>query len=50
MYLDAIQLLAATGSLPARYRPHRLSGNMYGIWECHIQPDWLATAGTQESD
>ena len=43
LIFDAIQLLAATGSLPARYRPHRLSGNMDGIWECHIQPDWLMT-------
>ena len=43
LIFDAIQLLAATGSLPARYRPHKLSGNMDGIWECHIQPDWLMT-------
>lgn len=40
---DAMDLLEATGSLPAKYRPHKLSGNMDGIWECHIQPDWLMT-------
>ena len=40
---DAMDLLEATGSLPAQYRPHKLSGNMDGIWECHIQPDWLMT-------
>lgn len=40
---DAVKLLAATGTLPAQYRPHRLSGNMQGQWECHIQPDWLMT-------
>ena len=38
---DAVALLAATGTLPAQYRPHRLSGNRQGQWECHIQPDWL---------
>lgn len=34
-------ILGEQGSLPAKYRPHLLSGNMAGIWECHIQPDWL---------
>ena len=38
---DAMDLLEANGSLPPKYRPHKLSGNMHGIWECHIQPDWL---------
>ena len=40
---DAMDLLEATGSLPQHYRPHKLSGNMNGIWECHIEPDWLMT-------
>lgn len=40
---EAIKLLAKTGTLPAKYRPHKLSGNMDGQWECHIQPDWLMT-------
>jgi len=40
---DAMDLLEANGSLPPQYRPHKLSGNMQGIWECHIQPDWLMT-------
>ncbi|MBR4129636.1 MAG: type II toxin-antitoxin system YafQ family toxin [Bacteroidaceae bacterium] len=43
LILEAIQLLAATGTLPAQYRPHKLSGNLQGQWECHIQPDWLMT-------
>ena len=38
---DAMDLLEANGSLPPKYRPHKLSGNLHGIWECHIQPDWL---------
>ena len=40
---DAMDLLADTGTLPAQYRPHKLSGNLQGQWECHIQPDWLMT-------
>ena len=40
---DAMDLLAASGSLPQQYRPHKLSGYFQGIWECHIQSDWLMT-------
>ena len=40
---DAMDMLAATGTLPFKYRPHKLSGDKQGIWECHIQPDWLMT-------
>ena len=38
---EVITLLAETGSLPATYRPHKLSGDYAGCWECHIKPDWL---------
>jgi mRNA interferase YafQ len=34
-------LLEEKGSLPAKYKPHKLTGNYKGFWECHIQPDWL---------
>ena len=37
----AIRLLEAEGSLPASYRPHKLSGNYEGCWECHLKGDWL---------
>lgn len=40
---DAVNLLASTGTLPTKYRPHKLSGNKCGQWECHIEPDWLMT-------
>ena len=43
LILDAIALLKTTGTLPMSYRPHKLSGNRDGQWECHIQPDWLMT-------
>ena len=22
-------------------KPHKLSGDYVGCWECHIKPDWL---------
>jgi mRNA interferase YafQ len=36
-----LELLIADQPLPARCRPHRLSGEYMGFWECHIEPDWL---------
>lgn len=27
--------------LPNKYRLHKLSSNYSGLWECHIEPDWL---------
>ena len=39
--LDAVEILKEKGSLPPEYRPHKLSGKYAGLWECHIQPDWL---------
>lgn len=38
---EAIALLERDGKLPAQYKPHKLTGNYVGIWECHIKPDWL---------
>ena len=38
---EVITLLAQTGTLPAQYKAHKLSGNRVGEWECHIKPDWL---------
>ena len=36
-----IVLLMETGVLPVKYKPHKLTGNHKGQWECHIEPDWL---------
>ena len=36
-----MSLLERDGSLPANYRPHKLTGDRHGQWECHIEPDWL---------
>ncbi len=39
--IAAVELLAEIGTLPSAYRPHALSGEWKGVWECHIEPDWL---------
>lgn len=36
-----VGILLADAELPARCRPHKLTGNWAGYWECHIAPDWL---------
>lgn len=38
---EVIDILQETGILPERYHPHKLSGNLAGLWECHIKSDWL---------
>jgi mRNA interferase YafQ len=39
--IAAVELLAEHGTLPSAYRPHKLSGAWSGVWERHIEPDWL---------
>ncbi|MDE2836564.1 MAG: type II toxin-antitoxin system YafQ family toxin [Chloroflexota bacterium] len=36
-----VEQLLSGQPLEARNRPRRLSGEMDGFWECHIEPDWL---------
>ena len=39
---EVIKLLAENGSLPSKYKPHKLSGFKNNrTWECHIEPNWL---------
>jgi mRNA interferase YafQ len=38
---NVVEILEKDGKLPAKYKPHVLKGNYKGLWECHIQPDWL---------
>jgi len=33
--------LKNTGNVYSKYKPHKLSGEFEGCWECHIKPDWL---------
>jgi len=37
----SLRILVEKGSLPQHYKPHKLSGKYRGLWECHLQPDWL---------
>ncbi len=39
--IAVVELLAEQGALPAAYRPHQLTAEWNGVWECHIEPDWL---------
>ena len=41
LFEEVVTLLAETGTLPQRYKAHKLTGQWKGFWECHIQPDWL---------
>ena len=36
-----LELLEISGKLPLKHKPHLLSVNYSGYWECHIKPDWL---------
>jgi len=38
---SVVRLLTETGELDAKYKPHKLKGKYIGLWECHIQSDWL---------
>ena len=40
-FTDAVDILQEKGSLPPEYRPHTLTGQYSGCWECHLEPDWL---------
>lgn len=40
-FKEVVRILIEVGSLPIQYKPHKLSGNYRGFWECHIQSDWL---------
>ena len=35
-----IEHLEQNGNLPTKYNAHKLRGNYFNFWECHIQPDW----------
>jgi len=37
----AIDLLQKNGNLPPKYKAHKLTGQYDGLWECHLNSDWL---------
>lgn len=36
-----VDTLISKGKLPQEYKPHKLKGKYDGLWECHLQSDWL---------
>jgi mRNA interferase YafQ len=38
---EVVSILEKIGTLPPKYKPHKLSGNYENCWECHIKGDWL---------
>jgi mRNA interferase YafQ len=48
--IAAVELLAEQGAVPSAYRPHKLSGGWSGVWECHIEPDWLLIYGITDDE
>ena len=38
---DVVDLLSEDGVLPDEYSPHVLHEEYAGLWECHIEEDWL---------
>jgi mRNA interferase YafQ len=38
---DCVNSLKASGTVPAKYKPHHLKGQWKGTLECHLTPDWL---------
>ena len=38
---EVLKYLKKSGSVPAAYKPHMLSGKMKGFMECHVEDDFL---------
>ena len=38
---DVVDLLSEDGVLPDEYSPNLLHEEYAGLWECHIEEDWL---------
>jgi len=39
--IETVQFLVDYGELPPSFHPHPLRGKWNGLFECHIEPDWL---------
>ena len=38
---DVVELLEENGCVPEEYKPHKLRDEYAGLWECHVEDDWL---------
>lgn len=41
LLFNIIEKLANNDTLDKKYKVHKLSGKLFGIIECHIEPDFL---------
>ena len=48
--LSVVQLLQQEQSLPEKYKAHQLTGNLQGVWECHIESDYLLLWIDEDTD
>ena len=48
--VSIVDSLATDQPLSERCRPHKLSGEYSGFWECHIEPDWLLIYNCTEDE
>jgi mRNA interferase YafQ len=48
--IAAVELLAEQGTLPSAYQLHKLAGAWSGVWECHIESDWLLIYSVTEEE
>lgn len=39
--LDVIETIRKRKPLDPKHRNHKLKGDYMGLWECHVEPDWL---------
>ena len=46
---SVVERLLSKQPLDPRHRRHRLAGDWFPCWECHIEPDWLLV-WDQEND
>ena len=38
---EVVDLLEENGCVPDSYKPHMLRDEYAGLWECHIEENWL---------
>ncbi len=38
---EIVTSLVLSGTVDSKFKPHVLKGKYSGLWECHVQPDWL---------
>ena len=47
---EAMYVLSEKGTLPSKYRPHKLSGKYANHWECHLKSDWLLVWKVEDNE